>query len=339
MHMHKILILLTAALAGSVFYKVEHALTAPGTDSVPGGNLYSSLTGEGSLMHTWKMETAARDASLADGSIPKNPRGVPGGGAVAEFAPDDAALLDAASKNDIKKVEARLAAKTKVDSRDDSRRTPLMYASWNGYDDVIVRLLAAGANIDLRDREGNNAFDYAAGRGLEGTLKVLFEHTRTTDDNHYIEYAKTLQATFADDPSKLPDGKGELASINRVNPEGEAPLHIAAGNGSVKMIEALLQRGANVNFANAAQQTALQWAAWNNRADAVALLLKKGANSKLADLAGNTPLILAAQNNSKDAALVLLDNGADKYAVNKQGQTAGIIAEDKGYKDLAALLK
>lgn len=349
MKLFRMMILLGAAVAGTLVYKARVSFTAPGTDQVPGETampdegLYNSLTGSGSLAATIREGTDARDAAMS-GTTTARPRGKrptsPLGNTTSDdISHDDLQLVLAASKGDVAAVEKRLAAGSKVDSRDSLRRTPLMYASWNGYTDLCSRLIAAGANPEFRDRAGNNVFDYAAGRGQLEELRYLLSRTNTQDTQHYQEYAMLVQAAFAGDPALVPANAGALASINRINPEGQAPLHIAAGNGSVELIKKLIERGADVNLANANRQTPLHWAAWNNQSEATSTLLYYGANVAQTDLAGNTPLIFAAQNGSTQAALLLLKQGANRYVSNKAGKNASIMAEDSGYRDLAQVLK
>ncbi len=253
---------------------------------------------------------------------------------------DDVEILQAAAKGDKLTVQRRIAAGVKIDSRDGERRTPLMYAAANGFEEIIDRLTAAGANPNFKDRYGNNAFDYACGRGLVETVQYMLERTHSKDDRNYVEFAQTIRAVYAGDVSLLPPGTGKLASVNRTTPDGQAPLHIAAGNGSVAVITALIKRGAEVNLTNRNQQTPLHWAAWNNQAGSAEALLDNGACVYQSEASGNTPLMLAAQSNSKDVAKVLLNKGAEKEMVNKRdGKTAAMQAEDRGFRELSTILK
>ena len=347
----KIFIIGVAALGGVAVYKARLYFTDPDAASGSEPGFYSSVTGPGSLTQTYKAANAERIASTSSSegyrSAPSQPvfqranksvNGLNQSPPVDEVIVNDMPLINAAAKGDASKVSERLAQQARVDSRDGLRRTPLMYASWNGNQDICERLLAAGANPELRDRNENNAFDYAASRGQIAMVDFLLKRTRTSDQ-HYMEYAQLMQAVYAGDPARMPTGTANLPSINHINPEGQAPLHIAAGNGSVALMAALIQRGADVNLANADRQTPLLWAAWNNQAEAVALLIKSGADLEKSDLGGDTPLMLAAQNNSVNAAKTLIASGANKYTANKQGRTAALLAEDKGFKELANLLK
>ncbi len=357
MKFHRLIILGAAAWAGTMFYKLQYvpsdAVSATSGETAAPRSIYSSVTGSGSLGQTLKTSTDARSDARTAGQQPPINQITPqdqnsllgshkqrgNSPAVEDMAPDDMPLIQAAAKGDKNIVERKLSQHVKVDSRDAYRRTPLMYASWNGFDDISNRLLAAGANPEFKDRQGNNAFDYAASRGLIDSLHFLLQRTHTNDDQHYMEYAQIILATYAGDPARLPAGNGKLASVNHRIPEGQAPLHIAASNGYVALMDALIRRGANVNITNDSKQTPLHWAAWNNQAQALTLLLNQGGDLTATDIARNTPLLLAAQNNGIEAAKVLLAKGADRYAANKDGKTPSIIAEDNGFPELAKLLK
>ena len=350
MKFQKLFILCAAALGGYAFYKARVAITEPDDPSAAGHSVYSDLNGPGSLGQTYSTANTARksgaDFSLFGGGSrsythnggtqPK--RGLNQSPPVDEVIENDMPLITYAAKGDDAKVKERLDNGARVDSRDELRRTALMYASANGFDAICLRLLAAGANPEFRDREGNNAFDYAAGRGMTGMITLLLNHSRSSDE-HYTEYVQLIQAAISGNSAYMPAGTGKLASINRINPEGQAPLHIAAGNGSSQLIELLIQRGADVNLANSNRQTPLLWAAWNTRADAVQMLIKHGADLSKTDLGGNTPLMMAAMNGSTQTAKILLQAGANKYVSNKQGKNASLIAGDKGFSELSNILK
>ena len=334
MKLHRVIILAIAALAGFGVYKVRTEVASDASDS----SFFDNINGDGSIGETIRTANDEREQGTNNGTGNKpSPAGSKKDTSFNESMRSDSELIAASAKGNTRRVEERIAAHARIDSRDGQRRTPLMYACWNAHKDVAIRLLAAGANPELKDRSGNNAFDYAAGRGQTAMLDFLFEYTHTKDDQHYGQYAQLMRATLSSDISQLPPGK--LVTINQINPEGQAPLHIAAGNGFAPLVEALIERGANVNLANGNRQTPLLWAAWNNRADAVETLLKHGASTKETDLGGNTSLIMAVQNGSVAAAKMLLKYGADKYAVNKQGKNAVIIAEDKNLSELVDLMK
>lgn len=325
MRIYHFLILGIAAGAGALVFQVIRP--APET----GQSLYDSATGSGSLWQTVKH--AKEDADRKK----EKKFSLYGGEQEEHYSiPDDVALLIASAKGDQKVVAERIAMGVKIDSRDTERRTPLMFASARGYKEICGMLLQAGANIRMQDRSGRNALDYAAGRGLVDTVEFLLKKAKDTDERHYIEYATLNAIALTANTTSMPKGKGALPSINRISPEEWSPLHIAAGNGSVNVIELLLSRGADINLSNAQGRTPLHWAAWSNQTAAINLLSSRNARIDARDIAGNTPLMLAAQHGSMEATKALLDAGANKTLVNVKGETA---ADRAANKELAALLQ
>ena len=86
----------------------------------------------------------------------------------------------------------------------------------------------------------------------------------------------------------LPDGSGRLieslinagADPNEARPEGETALMTAARTGHADAVTVLLAHGADVNASERWQaQTALMWAASENHADVVRLLIQGGADT------------------------------------------------------------
>ncbi len=252
---------------------------------------------------------------------------------------DSTPLIQAATRGDIKEVDMLLASDMPVNGRDGDNRTALIGAAYQGQNEICLRLIDAGANIYIKDKDGFSALDFASSRGLVDTVKLLLEKGNRSDKKHSLEYAKIMQAVFAAKNDLLPKGKGFLNSVNHISPEGKSPLHVAASIGSVDMVNELLSRGADANLAAPTGQTPLHWAAWNNRTFVIPQLLKKSAKIDAKDREGNTPLILAAHKNHKEAVKLLLEKGANKNIRNKNGENAINIANDEGHAEIVAILQ
>ncbi len=97
-----------------------------------------------------------------------------------------------------------------------------------------------------------------------------------------------------------------------------APIHVAARDGSVAVLQAELDRGVSVDDVNAAGWTPLHFAAMYGRIETVRLLLTHGANIKAKNGMGNTALQLAVLNGHLGVVAALLNAGAVFATLNIQ---------------------
>lgn len=110
----------------------------------------------------------------------------------------------------------------------------------------------------------------------------------------------------------------------------------ASHNQMIKIIELLLERGADPNFSNIEGFTPLMHASMVNEKEIVNLLLNNGADPNLKDDDGNTALIYAIESyNSEFIIELLLNNGADPTIKNNEGITAYDIALRDGMDEYA----
>ena len=143
----------------------------------------------------------------------------------------------------------------------------------------------------------------------------------------------------------------ELLEGNHVSPfinyfleHNASPLMEASGKSQNKMIELLLDNGANINLQNDNGMTALIVAVRNLRCDTVKLLLDKGANADLKMRGGNTALVelilYASDSATEDKVtkiIQLLVEHADVNIQNDKGQTALTMVMGKRKSPLKAV--
>lgn len=103
-------------------------------------------------------------------------------------------------------------------------------------------------------------------------------------------------------------------NLNVTNPHAESrsmPLHVAAENGYLEIVELLISRGADVDLLDVGC-TPLSLAAENGHLEVVELLISSGANVDLHDgYVKRTPLHLAAIAGCLDVVKLLISSGAD----------------------------
>ncbi len=99
-------------------------------------------------------------------------------------------------------------------------------------------------------------------------------------------------------------------------------LQLAAGNGDVEAVYALLRQGANVNGTDDNGVTPLMMASEEGHLPTVQLLLRSGANPNLATDLGRTALMEAVSGKHAPIVELLLEQGADIDLQDKWGFNA-----------------
>jgi ankyrin repeat protein len=129
------------------------------------------------------------------------------------------------------------------------------------------------------------------------------------------------------------------ADVNAAQGDGTTPLHWAAYQLDVELVQHLLQRGAQANTANRYGASPLGEAVKAANTEIVGLLLKAGANVEAANADGETALMLAARTGSAAVAKLLIDAGADVNAREAwRDQTALMWAAEGAFAEVVQLL-
>ena len=230
-------------------------------------------------------------------------------------------LVNAARDGDLDDVRGQIAAGADVNLPQADGSTPLLWAAYHSYPEMVTALIDAGADPDAANQFG---------------ITPLLQASRYGD-------VPVIEA--------LLDGG---ASLESQHPESETPLMAAARTGNVDAVKLLIEHGADVNAVEALQeQTALMWAAAEGHVDVVDVLLKAGADPNLQareteltkrstrtdfPTGGFTALMWAARNGDEAVVRRLVDGGADINLTNGDGATAMMLAIINDRFDFAAKL-
>lgn len=117
--------------------------------------------------------------------------------------------------------------------------------------------------------------------------------------------------------------------------QDESPLMIASLKGQLEVARKLIERGADVNKPGWAP---LHYAATNGHLPVMELLLEQNAYIDAASPNGSTPLMMAAHYGTPAAVKLLLEAGADPTIRNQLGLTAIDFANRANRMDSAGLL-
>ena len=158
--------------------------------------------------------------------------------------------------------------------------TPVADAVRAGDSATLRALLTQGVDVNAAQGDGMTALHWAAYKADVETAEILL-------------YAGA-----------------NVKATTRIN--AMTPLILAAQTGSARMIETLIENGADPNLTISTGTTPLMLAAAAGNPDAVNALIEAGAFVDAKENAqGQTALMFAASYNRDDAIKVLMENGAD----------------------------
>ncbi|KAJ5806279.1 uncharacterized protein N7503_003881 [Penicillium pulvis] len=229
--------------------------------------------------------------------------------------------------------------------RDAYMSFPLNWAAENGHLGVAELLVeSGGADVCAPGRQRRNPLASAGIYGHVPVMQYLFSMIVTQGKNDPIQEA--INALIHMIPSSWPDNiEASLFLVDAVQDVNiympvQTPLSLAAQHGRVDLVEALLDRGADIEKRAREQgRTPLISAAMYRQVEVIWVLLAAGANPNIVDGMGSTPLHYAAEAGMDTAVRLLLAKNADaSFKDGKTGRTPREWALEKGHQDVAALL-
>lgn len=225
-------------------------------------------------------------------------------------------LVCAARDGDLAKLKQLLALGVNVESRDSQDTLslpPLIWACWSGHLNIVRELLAARANVNLKQSDGITALHYACGHGHTEIVHALLaagadidspEHTLGTTELHgacvggHQEIIRVVLAAGADVATKQDSDRCHTCTVRDpydvVRPNNEwTLLHVASRYGRPEAVRELLASGAEVDAKNKCGSTPLHYASAHGHPYVVRELILGGACRSSLDNEGRTPKELA----------------------------------------------
>lgn len=230
-----------------------------------------------------------------------------------------------------------LAHGADVNATDNQGRTPFYWAV--AMDDPIMMKFLSEHGARPPDATIFDAATYGDLEKAKALLKDNPDLVFSIDDHGYTplhlavkndhkDVVELLLLYKADVNGRAADMTAQVNAYQKAHPDEnvaypnmrETPLHMAAMNGHMDMVELLLTNKANVNAEEYGGFTPLLNAVLGDHKDVAELLLANGADVNAGN-SGQTPLHLAARYGYKDMAVLLLTNKADVNARFSNGQT------------------
>lgn len=164
----------------------------------------------------------------------------------------------------------------------------------------LMELLDKGVDVDTVDAQGNTLLILAAREGQLPTVQALLKRRVKVGARNLAGDSALMLAVLAGH-DKVVDALMKAGAP--INQEGWTPLHYAAFEGRLELLEKLLVAGADVNAVAPNKSSALMLAARNGHIDVVRRLLKlPRVDLDLVNDAGLTADNWALQNSNSDIA-------------------------------------
>lgn len=232
-------------------------------------------------------------------------------------------------------TSASVAAPSLVHEHKKNAWSPLAYAARGGHVEAIRVLLAHGAPLDDRNKEGATPLYLSCREGQRDAAEVLI--TAGADVNARSKNQRTplLAAAAAGHAAVVDLLLRSGADLAASDASGSTLWHECAQGGHAAVFEVAWMAAHSAGQAamqearhsrDAAGRTALHAAALQGEARSCRLLLDAGWDADPADGRGATPLYFAATKGVPGCVRVLLDAGADPTRRTSQRSVLGVAA-------------
>nr|XP_039268134.1 transient receptor potential cation channel subfamily A member 1 homolog isoform X2 [Styela clava] len=213
----------------------------------------------------------------------------------------------------MEKYQTNQQRKKRINSKDDSKLTPLHYAARYTHYHMLQYLLKNGANPNAKAEDGATALHFLAKYKKK---RITVEGGNDDDDSSESEEDELPpEETFSCLKLLVDNG----AQINAKDSMGLTPLHHACTRGNTKAVRELIEcAGIGMEMADNQGMTSLHLACLYNKRSIVRILIDAGANMRARDKDATTPLLLACAEGGKKIAELLLEKASERSRANEE---------------------
>ena len=233
-------------------------------------------------------------------------------------------LMYAVKRENIKIIELLLKAGAEIEGSDNNKDTPLVFAVSNRNKEIIQMLLKAGANPSATNINEKSVLNYAVNTNIcdVNIVRMLLEAGADLKQAD-ITGGTPLMYAVKRENIKIIELLLKAGADQGEEDTGKTPLIYEVEEENIKNIELLLNAGADPNKADKTGITPLLYAVDKENIKIIELLLEKGADPGQTDINEATALMVAAYLNNIVIVDALLATSKSKPEhVNAMGETA-----------------
>ncbi|XP_055495799.1 ankyrin repeat and SOCS box protein 3 isoform X3 [Leucoraja erinacea] len=215
-------------------------------------------------------------------------------------------------------------------------------AAREGNVELLKALIKKGHSLDIADNRGWYPIHEAASHTTLKCLRLLLHKASLTSGVELKTYEGETALHLAAKHGHLKIVQILLqagANPNAVTNENVTPLFLAAEKGHIAIVRTLLKNEARINGAHSACLWSLvHQAAYQGHLDVLKFLLEKGADKESKDDYGITPLFLAAQYGKVESLRTLIQHGSNVNCQAYDKATPLFIAAQEGHVECVEVL-
>ncbi|XP_047196132.1 E3 ubiquitin-protein ligase MIB2 isoform X6 [Hippoglossus stenolepis] len=236
------------------------------------------------------------------------------------------------------------------------KRLQAGHGEWTDSMAPVGKVLKVYADGDLRVAFGGQTWTFnpacLSAQPVEVDANLMTAENPNESGSTVISVLEKLlsQSTEQDNPSRLVI-EAAHGSANKVRElvqkypdkvdiknQGKTALQVAAHQGHMEVVKALLQANSSVEVKDEDGDTALHYTAFGNQAEIARLLLSKGANVNLLNNSMCTALHIAVNKGFTDVVRVLTEHSADVNLQDSYGDTPLHDAIAKDFRQIIEIL-
>lgn len=243
------------------------------------------------------------------------------------------ALISIAEKGDHINLSRLIDVGANVNFADEKGNTPLHAAATVKTVTCTRKLLAAGANPNIFNKEQKTPLMLAAKYGFSSTVRALIKANADVNLIKGTDSAIT-EAINNEQTECLQILLDNEADVNSEDSQHRSLLYLAVLKNNLKIMQILIERGANPNTEYAGEPLLFDVIKKNNPRALQLLLSCKELNIHCQNQSGESPLHVATQYDNITGLALLIRAGLHADSRNAKGQTIAHYAALKGHTDL-----